>query len=345
MLHAAGRQLVAVLDRRCQQAVAEVRHKEGERGRAAHQGQGGGLVGVRVQQGHHRLDQGGRPGQGRHRLIGRRFDQAQQAVPQHAVRDGQRPGQQQQVGPHERRRGDSGAQAGHGGQDALVDQPRPQQGRRQNAAEGAPQVEGGHRLAQGLGGFLRGLGGVGCGSFFRGAGGLRFRSRGGGGGRLLRRHGLLFRQAFRFGGGLCTGLFAPPARRRMGRGGMALRRLGRVLRGGRRGRGFRRWLLLVQFNAHGVVQAGGRRLAAGRFVLPHPEEVEPAHLLGDLLVFFRFGRGLDRLGAHGLQHHFELFQLFVLRIGPPRLLFVGLVPVGGGLCAGRLGRSRRTCGV
>src|SRR5699024_4368133 len=102
VLHPAGGQLVAVPDRRRQQAVAQVGHKEGQGRRAAHQGEGGGLVGLRVQEGDHRLEQGRRAGQGRQGLIGGGLDQAQQAVPQDAVGHGQGRRQQQQVGPQER---------------------------------------------------------------------------------------------------------------------------------------------------------------------------------------------------------------------------------------------------
>ena len=304
MGYPAGGNLVAVPDRNRQKTAAQIVQEEGQGRRAAHQGQGGALIRLGIQQGHHRLQQGRRAGQCRHGVIGRRFQKPQQAIPHGMAGNRQDPRQQQQVGPQKGRRGGVGCKAIHPGQISLIDEPGPEQGRRQNAAEGTPEVHGRHRLVQGPGCIFGGLGRFGLVRLLLGfGGGLGFL------------FGVVRAGRRMFGGCLGLSLFArPPA-------------FGRVFRGGRFGslqRGFRPLLLFVEFQTHGVVHGQSRGLLSpGSFILPYPEKVEPAHLLGDLLVLFRLGNHLLFPGAGGafaaVQNLLEFFPLGVRLDG----LFLG----------------------
>ena len=115
----------------------------------------GAAVGVGIQHGHYRLQQGCHSSQRGHGVCTGTAAQTGQAIPQHRVAHKQAGGKQQQIGGIERRRGSVRVQHRKRRQQTLCRQPKVQQHHSQNARQHTPQSQLCGHVVQLVGGGFR----------------------------------------------------------------------------------------------------------------------------------------------------------------------------------------------
>ena len=149
-------QRVAALHGSQHHPAAHQRQKHPQRSHTGQQTDAlGATVGVGIQHGHHRLQQGRHSGQRGHGVRTGTAAQTGQTVPQHRVAHKQAGGKQQQIGGIERRRGSVRVQHRKRRQQTLCRQPKVQQHHGQNASQHTPQGQFCSHVVQLVGGGFR----------------------------------------------------------------------------------------------------------------------------------------------------------------------------------------------